>query len=39
MGDVAKAFDVTLPAVTHIIDRLEQKQFVLRADHPGDRRV
>ena len=39
MGDVAKAFGVTLPAVTHIIDRLEQKQFVLRADHPGDRRV
>ena len=26
MGDVAKAFGVTLPAVTHIIDRLEQKQ-------------
>jgi DNA-binding MarR family transcriptional regulator len=30
---------VTLPAVTHIIDRLEQKQFVLRTDHPADRRV
>jgi DNA-binding MarR family transcriptional regulator len=39
MGEVAKAFRVTLPAVTHIIDRLEQKQFVLRGDHPGDRRV
>ena len=39
MGDVAKAFSVTLPAVTHIIDRLEQKQFVLRTDHPADRRV
>src|SRR5215467_12909988 len=39
MGDVAKAFGVTLPAVTHIIDRLEQKQFVMRGDHPGDRRV
>lgn len=39
MGDVAKAFGVTLPAVTHIIDRLEQKQFVARGDHPGDRRV
>ena len=39
MGDVAKAFHVTLPAVTHIIDRLEQKQFVLRTDHPADRRV
>src|SRR5262247_3685536 len=39
MGDVAKAFGVTLPAVTHIIDRLEEKQFVVRGDHPGDRRV
>lgn len=39
MGDVAKAFGVTLPAVTHIIDRLEQKQFVARGDDPADRRV
>ena len=39
MGDVAKAFSVTLPAVTHIIDRLEQKQFVVRGDDPADRRV
>jgi DNA-binding MarR family transcriptional regulator len=38
-GEVAKAFKVTLPAVTHIVDRLEQKQFVVRGDHPGDRRV
>ena len=39
MGDVAKAFGVTLPAVTHIVDRLEQKHFLIRADHPADRRV
>lgn len=39
MGDVAKAFGVTLPAVTHIVDRLEEKQFVTRGNHPGDRRV
>ncbi|MBI4636578.1 MAG: MarR family transcriptional regulator [Candidatus Rokubacteria bacterium] len=39
MGDVAKAFGVTLPAITHIVDRLEQKQFVVRGDHPADRRV
>jgi DNA-binding MarR family transcriptional regulator len=39
MGDVAKAFGVTLPAVTHIVDRLEEKQFLERADDPGDRRV
>jgi DNA-binding MarR family transcriptional regulator len=39
MGDVAKAFGVTLPAVTHIVDRLEEKQFLSRANDPGDRRV
>jgi DNA-binding MarR family transcriptional regulator len=39
MSEVAKAFGVTLPAVTQIIDRLEQKQFVTRGDHPVDRRV
>ena len=39
MGEVAKAFGVTLPAVTHIIDRLEQKQFVVRGAHPADRRM
>lgn len=39
MGDVAKAFGVTLPAVTHIIDRLEEKHFVVRGDDPADRRV
>jgi len=39
MGEVAKAFGVTLPAVTHIVDRLEQKHLLTRADHPTDRRV
>ena len=39
MGDVAKAFGVTLPAITHIVDRLEQKGFVTRGAAPGDRRV
>src|ERR671923_663833 len=39
MGDVAKAFGVTLPAITHIVDRLEEKQFMVRTDHPADRRV
>src|SRR5712692_4622863 len=39
MGDVAKAFGVTLPAVTHIVDRLEEKHFMVRGDHPADRRV
>ena len=39
MSDVAKAFGVTLPAVTHIVDRLEEKGLVTRGDHPADRRV
>jgi DNA-binding MarR family transcriptional regulator len=39
MGEVAKAFDVTLPAITQIIDRLEQKKFVTRGNDPADRRV
>ena len=39
MGDVAKAFGVTLPAVTHIVDRLEQKKLLVRGDHPADRRI
>jgi DNA-binding MarR family transcriptional regulator len=39
MGDVAKAFNVTLPAVTHIVDRLVQKGFAARGAVPGDRRV
>jgi DNA-binding MarR family transcriptional regulator len=39
MGEVAKTFGVTLPAVTHIVDRLEQKGLLARGDHPVDRRV
>src|SRR5919198_4502077 len=36
MGEVAKAFGVTLPAVTHIVDRLEEKRFMAPAPHPAD---
>lgn len=39
MGDIGKAFGVTLPAVTHIVDRLEEKRFMVRTDDPADRRV
>ena len=39
MGDVGKSFGVTLPAVTHIVDRLEEKAFLRRADDPVDRRA
>src|SRR3989442_15824985 len=38
-GRRGKAFGVTLPAVTHLVDRLEQKGFVTRAGDPGDRRA
>ena len=39
MGEVAKAYDVTLPAITQIVDRREQKGFVTRRNDPADRRV
>jgi DNA-binding MarR family transcriptional regulator len=39
MVDVGKAFGVTLPAVTHIVDRLEEKDFLHRGDDPVDRRA
>jgi DNA-binding MarR family transcriptional regulator len=39
MGEVAKAYDVTLPAITQIVDRLEQKGFIARRNDPADRRV
>jgi DNA-binding MarR family transcriptional regulator len=39
MGEVAKAYDVTLPAITQIVDRLEQKGFLTRRNDPADRRV
>ncbi len=38
MGDVARSFGITLPAVTQVVDRLEAKQFLRRADDPRDRR-
>ena len=39
MGQVAKTFNVTLPAITQIVDRLVQKQFLRRGTNPADRRV
>src|SRR5438132_5216821 len=36
MGDVAKAFGVILPAVTHIVHQLEEKGLAARGDHPVD---
>jgi len=39
MGDVARAFGVSLAAVTQVVDRLEQKRFMARGADPDDRRV
>lgn len=39
MGEVAKAFEVTVSAITQIIDRLEQKKCLSRGTDPADRRV
>jgi DNA-binding MarR family transcriptional regulator len=39
MGQVAKTFNVTLSAITQIVDRLVQKQFLTRVSNPTDRRV
>ena len=39
MGQVAKTFNVTLPAITQIVDRLVQKRFLMRGSNPADRRV
>src|SRR4030095_9738613 len=39
MGDVAKCFGATVPSVSHIVARLEDKCLVVRGDHQPDRRV
>jgi DNA-binding MarR family transcriptional regulator len=38
-SDLASALGVSLPTVTGIIDRLEEKGLVVREDDPNDRRV
>jgi DNA-binding MarR family transcriptional regulator len=39
MGEVAKAFGVTVSAITQSVDRLEQKKCLSRGTDPADRRV
>jgi DNA-binding MarR family transcriptional regulator len=39
MGEVAKALDVSVSAITQVVDRLEQKQYVSRGTDPSDRRI
>ena len=38
IGTVARSFGITLPAVTQVVDRLESKGFLERAEDPQDRR-
>ncbi len=39
MSNIAAELDVTLPTATSFIDRLVEKDFVIRVSHPNDRRV
>lgn len=39
MSDIASEMDVTLPTATSFIDRLAEKNYVVRESQPNDRRV
>lgn len=39
MSGVGEKLHITKPAVTHLVDRLEQRKFLKRVAHPTDRRV
>jgi DNA-binding MarR family transcriptional regulator len=39
MGEVAKALDVSVSAITQVVDRLEQKRYISRGTDPSDRRI
>ena len=39
MTDVSDKLQVTKPAVTNLVDRLERNKFLKRIPHPEDRRV
>lgn len=39
MSDIASQLEVTLPTATNLVDRLVEKEYVLREDDPDDRRV
>jgi DNA-binding MarR family transcriptional regulator len=39
MSDLAAALGVTLATTTRVVDRLAERDFVLRETHPEDRRV
>jgi DNA-binding MarR family transcriptional regulator len=39
MSDIASELDVTMPTTTSLVDRLVEKNYVLRETQPDDRRV
>lgn len=39
MSELAKALRVSLPAITQMVDQMEEKQLVRRQAHPDDRRA
>ena len=39
MTEASEKLHITKPAVTHLVDRLEQNRFLKRLPHPKDRRV
>ncbi len=39
MSEVSAMLRISLPAVTHLVDRLEGKGYLRRKPHPKDRRV
>lgn len=38
-SEVARAYAVTLPAISQVVDRLEEKRFLTRHPDPADRRM
>lgn len=39
MTEVGQKLNITKPAVTHLVDRLEERGYLKRTAHPNDRRV
>ncbi|HOW88491.1 MAG TPA: MarR family transcriptional regulator, partial [Candidatus Omnitrophota bacterium] len=39
MTEVSGRLHITKPAVTNLVDRLEEKRFLKRVPHPKDRRI
>ncbi len=39
MSEISARLEITKPAVTNLVDRLEDKRFLKRAPHKSDRRI